>query len=501
MSDSCLHRLYYNINMYINYINLREMLSESCKYDINKTINIIFYIRDCRNGRGLREIGKLCYQWLLFNYPDQLKEVLHYIPNVGRWDDLYSVFPRRTYEINKSWIIENNLEIPTNEKILKIIECQQTAVQIYIERLKDDLKNIEKNRPTSLASKWAVTEKSSLNRKYKFVNVICNQWGINKKTYRQIISKIRNTKYSIEKILTTCNYKNIKFSKIPKLALIKYRNILYEKQQNNFMIYLTFLKLKSDMFKPPDYSPIDLVLQYNKISGNNLENEVSDSVEKEWENIVLRSQFMGKFKDCLSILDNTGSMYQQDVGSIKIYNKMPINIGIAISVLISRCCNKPFNNIVMTYSDDCNYIYLRKDETLHESMEQILNYPSTNLLNLEKILEKILETTNFNNKSGMIKNIIIFSDKSFINSVNNYKEIIQKVYNQKYSIYGYKIPNILYFNINTNDINIIDYESDYNTITEVTGFSHEIINNFINTGSMDVKNQINLKTSKYFSTC
>ncbi len=498
MSYTCLHKLYYNVNMYINYIKLRELLEGSCKYDLDKTINIIFYIRDCRNGKGLREIGRLCYQWLLFNYPDEFKEVLHYIPNVGRWDDLYSVFPRRTYDINLSWIIQNNNEHPTKEKILKIIECQQTAVQIYIERLKDDLINIKQNERTSLASKWAVTEKSSLNRKFKFVNVTCNQWGITKKQYRQYISKLRKSSYSIERILTNRQYNQVQFSRIPKMALIKYKNVLFEKEQDRFMIYLSFVKLKKDIFDVKKYTPFDIVMQYNRLLETTLDCEVNDKVEDEWDKIILEANARNIFKNSTCILDTTGSMYQQKISNLFIDNKLPINIGVAFSILIARCTNKPFNNIVMNFSKQSEYIFLRKDETLHESMEKILNFQSDEKLNLKKILEKILETTNFNNKIGMIKNIVVFSDKPISKTVENFKDIIKEVYDKKYSIYDFKIPDILYFNINTGDIQFNIYNTDYNEITEISGFSYEIFREFLRIGEIKTSKILSSFESKYF---
>ena len=112
-------------------------------------------------------------------------------------------------------------------------------------------------------------------------------------------------------------------------------------------------------------------------------------------------------------------MYQQKIANFFIDNKLPINIEIAFSIIIARCSDKPFNNIVMNFSKDSEYIFLRKDETLHESMEAVflVNSQSHDTLNLKKILEKILETKNFNNKLGLIKNIIVFSDKPISKTV------------------------------------------------------------------------------------
>ena len=481
----------------MNYVTLRDLLQKSMKYDINKTINIIFYIRDARNGKGYRDVGRLCYQWLLFNYPDILKEVLHYIPNVGRWDDMYSVFPRRTFEINELWVEQNNLEKPTREHLLKIIECQQTAVQIYIERLKEDLENIDKNEIVSLASKWAVTEKSSLNRKFKFVNVTCNQWGITRKTYRQYISKIRNYANNIERLLTEKRYDEIKFSRIPKLALMKYKEVLLKVNYEKFIIYLTFLKLKQDILDTKPYSPFDMVLQYNRILKDGIETEPMEIVESEWDKIIIMALTKNIFKKTLCVIDTTGSMYQHKISNIYVDSKVAINIGVAFAILVARCADKPFNNTIMNYSEDPKYIYLRRDEILLDSLQKIINFETSTKSNLKKIYDKILETVNFNEKQGMLEQIIIFSDKPFTESYNDHINVINDV-NEKYSIYGFKVPNILYFNINVDDIIFNNYDTKYNKITEVNGFSYDIFDILYKNGEFTINSLINNISTKYF---
>lgn len=55
------------------------------------TLKIIFKTRDCRGGKGEREAFRFCLQWLQKTHPEDLKELLHYIPFYGRWDDVLVV--------------------------------------------------------------------------------------------------------------------------------------------------------------------------------------------------------------------------------------------------------------------------------------------------------------------------------------------------------------------------------------------------------------------------
>ena len=45
----------------------------------------------------------------MFNHPKDFIDVIDYIPNYGRWDDLYELFPRKTHDINKVWLRQNNI--------------------------------------------------------------------------------------------------------------------------------------------------------------------------------------------------------------------------------------------------------------------------------------------------------------------------------------------------------------------------------------------------------
>lgn len=55
-------------------------------------LKCLFYLRDCRGGAGERRFFRICLQWLANNYPEVVKRNLKYIPNYGRYDDLYCLF-------------------------------------------------------------------------------------------------------------------------------------------------------------------------------------------------------------------------------------------------------------------------------------------------------------------------------------------------------------------------------------------------------------------------
>lgn len=52
-------------------------------------LKCLFWIRDCRGGAGERRFFRVCMRWLATYFPDRIKDLIQYIPEYGRWDDLY----------------------------------------------------------------------------------------------------------------------------------------------------------------------------------------------------------------------------------------------------------------------------------------------------------------------------------------------------------------------------------------------------------------------------
>ena len=55
-------------------------------------LKCLFYIRDIRGGQGERRFFRLCMKDLAKTNPDVAKRNLKYIPEYGRYDDLYCLF-------------------------------------------------------------------------------------------------------------------------------------------------------------------------------------------------------------------------------------------------------------------------------------------------------------------------------------------------------------------------------------------------------------------------
>ena len=68
------------------------------------TIKLLFWARYIRGGAGERRFFRICYNYLITNYNDIAKKIMNYVPEYGRWDDLWNV---STYDKELFSLIKN----------------------------------------------------------------------------------------------------------------------------------------------------------------------------------------------------------------------------------------------------------------------------------------------------------------------------------------------------------------------------------------------------------
>ena len=52
-------------------------------------LKCLFYLRDVRGGQGERRFFRVVTRWLANNQTDAMQRNLEFVPEFGRWDDLY----------------------------------------------------------------------------------------------------------------------------------------------------------------------------------------------------------------------------------------------------------------------------------------------------------------------------------------------------------------------------------------------------------------------------
>ena len=73
--------------------------------DPELALKCLFWMRDCRGGAGERRFFRVVYHWLAENHTEVARYNLQFIPEYGRYDDLYCL-----------------LDTPLEEDVLKFIK-------------------------------------------------------------------------------------------------------------------------------------------------------------------------------------------------------------------------------------------------------------------------------------------------------------------------------------------------------------------------------------------
>ena len=81
-------------------------------FDENPTyaMKCLFYLRDIRGGQGERRFFRVVTKWLAREHTDAMKRNLQYVPEFGRWDDLY-IFVGTPLERDAFELMRSQLEL------------------------------------------------------------------------------------------------------------------------------------------------------------------------------------------------------------------------------------------------------------------------------------------------------------------------------------------------------------------------------------------------------
>ena len=71
-----------------------QYMVDASQESVTDAYLLAFHTRDCRGGKGERELGRRCLVWLFINYPRLFAKVAKLLPEYGRWGRCPSVLPR-----------------------------------------------------------------------------------------------------------------------------------------------------------------------------------------------------------------------------------------------------------------------------------------------------------------------------------------------------------------------------------------------------------------------
>ena len=414
-------------------------------------LKCLFYLRDARGGQGERRFFRVVTKWLADNKTAAMKRNLKYVPEFGRWDDLY-VFVGTALE-------QDAFDLMGDQFVLDL-QC----------------------KTPSLLAKWLKSENTSSVQSRALATKTRKAFGLTPREYRKSLSILRARINVLERLMSAGQWDKIEFDKIPSKAGLVYRNAFARhdvermRADKNAVAYKDFVQDKNTKVNAKALYPYEVVAKATDYSGMNRgwcwnnHAEKDDPVEraainKYWDN--LEDYFNGASLDALCMIDTSGSMWGTDASA-------PINVAISIGLYAAERARGPFHNHYSSFSSRPQLI-----ETCgSDFVDKVKRIYSTNLCestNIEAAFDMLLNTAikSHCRQSDLPKTIIVVSDMQFDAQRGRYgtsNATLMENIAYKWQRAGYQMPELVYWNVQARGNNVIPMQAK-DGITFCSGFS------------------------------
>ena len=449
------------------YAYLREASAEN-KLD---TLILSYYIRDCRGGKGERALGRRALIWYALQFPGRMQKTIHLLPEYGRWDDLLFFFPG-VLKLDATTVENYCVSDMTPTRIQNIKSLQNTALELFVQQLRDDLKNMKDGTSNiSLCAKWAPTENDSMDREHHLVKTICKKMNTTAKTYRkEFITPLRAYIKVVETLMCSDNWDQINFNTVPSCAMLRLKSSFEKHVPEQYAEWKNKLTTGESTVKGKQLFPYEIIRELRTRPGHNI------VTEKQWQEIAKTIDTNGKLQSVLCVCDVSGSMDSWGFNRKKAppVSFTPKDVAMSLSLIISEVVQGSFANHIIAFDETPSFL-VTNQSTLYERLNCLSRAPWGMSTNLMKVFTLILEKAKAFRlpQKDMPRKVIIFSDMQFDaacdNSTTNF-ECIDK----KYQDSGYKRPQLVFWNItgSTTDIPVTTNQVD---TALISGFSPSIV--------------------------
>lgn len=386
----------------------------------NIAVRIALWARDIRGGAGERNAFKVILKHLdQQGNTKMVKALIDKAPELGRWDDIlvrYAVKEHENYAF---------------DKILDAVE-----------------------RADGLACKWCprkgvVADKLRQHRDWSW------------RYYRKSI--VHGTKV-VETQMCAKDWSNINFSHVPSIAANRYQKAFNRNAAEAYAHYREAL-IKGD--NPAVKVNASAIFPHEVLRGLGNDEVVTT---KQWEALVNNVQGA----NILPIVDVSGSMTWVRVGGTTF---TPMDVAVALGLYCADKNKGAFKDVMLTFESTPKLFNLTG--TLRNKYEQIKRAPWGGSTDVEAAVSKILEVAIKGNVSqeDMPSTLLILSDMQFNQGcVQNHRSI--DMIRGRYAAAGYKVPQVVYWNLNAADNVPVTYREDGTAL--VSGFNTHVLKAVVN---------------------
>ena len=388
-----------------------DLFKKAFAEDKQSAVRILFYLRDVRGGQGERSLFRNCLEWLGTTYQDIFDQIVEYVSEYGRWDDMFF----------------------DNAKCFSIIKKQ------LVEDKKTDT--------PSLLAKWLPTINASSKTTKQKAKFMAGKLEMDDISYRKLVREIRKKIKVVEELMSAQDWKKINYSSVPSQAARIYKDAFKKHDEERYNEFIEKAEKGEVKIQTGTLYPYQI---YKSVKSN-----YSRTLEALWNRLPDYTQG----KNALVVADVSGSMGGD-----------PISVSVSLALYFAERNKGQFKDYFITFTGNPRLQKVVGDDLLGK-MNSIEESDWEMNTNIQAVFDLILKTALENNTSEkeLPETIYIISDMEFDYCSNT--ETNFEVAKEKYEEAGYKLPNIVFWNVDARSGNNLPVQKDEKGVTLVSGFS------------------------------
>jgi len=427
----------------------------------------LFFLRDVRNGVGERQTFRRIIENIVKNNSLAAKLLIHerigdeyLIPYYGRWDDLIN--------------------------LVKFDDISDSVCEVIYDQITHDKSNKDMNKPISLLAKWLPSINTSSKEIRKLAKKICSKLNISEKEYRKTLSSLRSYLDVVEQKMSANEWDKINYESVPSKANLKYANAFMNHDEKRRKEYLEALKngkakINSSVAFPHEI--IHAMLQHTDVT----------TYDEMWK--ALPNKVVNPNSRTMVICDGSGSMNSNIPNS----NITAMEVSNALAIYFAERLEGDFHNKFITFGAKPQFVDISNYGNIYNKYQYARIFNDCSNTNLEAVFDLILNTAIKNQmfQEDLPTNLLFISDMEFDEGVgigdytsnwyNEQKSPTQLLHEnrlldtiaEKYERYGYKIPRIIFWNVNSRSGTIPMIENDLGIVL-ISGYSTNLASMIMN---------------------
>lgn len=403
----------------------------------------LFFVRDCRHGQGERRLFRVCMRWLSYENWALASNLVHLIPEYGRWDDVADLFHSGV---------------------------KMQAVDFYALQLRRDMGAAKADEgPISLAAKWAPTLTARDKERREQAKDLRSWMGMTPREYRKMLSSLRGRLDVVERKMSAGKWGQIVYPAVPSRANLTYKDAFLRHDERRRRDYLSKVQSGEEKINTSVLFPHDIVHRY-EAGGNDWYRPLQEdtALEELWRALP---NTLPEGRSTIVVADGSGSMLST-VGNTGV---RALDVANALAIYFAERLPAPFKDKYITFSSHPRLVDLSSCASLADKLNEAHKHNECSNTNIEAVFDLLLDTAVRNRltQSQLPDNVLVISDLEFDRGTTGATAPLFKNIERRWKKAGYRLPRLVFWNVCSRTGTIPVKENELG-VALVSGFSPNV---------------------------